>query len=242
MQRAQPLSETTAVLQSNLRDGERYMLVGTQVNIGRTVTGTNDIVLPPDDLTASRHHATLFREGETWHIEDHSRNGTRVNDRVLRNERLALRNGDRIRIGRAFDVTFHTIGETLWTRESAWDAQELAERANFLNESPPVTTGLWISPNAAVWRDGVRLPIWLSRTEYRLLKYLMQHAGNVCEYADIIKAVWNDKARNKDNVHELVYRVRQKIEPVPSQPRYLLIRSGIGLVLFPQGAPEEELA
>ncbi|MCS7088666.1 MAG: FHA domain-containing protein [Thermoflexales bacterium] len=235
-------SDTPAVLQSNLRESERYVLAETRVSIGRTVTGQNDIVLSPDDLTASRQHATLTLEGNTWVIEDHSRNGTRVNDRVLRHERLALHHGDRIRIGHTFDVTFYIVGETQWTRESDWNVDELANRASFLNEAPPVTTGLWLSPNAAVWRDGVRLPVWLSRTEYRLLKHLMQHAGNVCEYAEIIKAVWNDKARSKDNVHELVYRVRHKIEPIPSQPRYLLIRSGIGLVLFPQGAPEEELA
>jgi two-component system KDP operon response regulator KdpE len=66
----------------------------------------------------------------------------------------------------------------------------------------------------------------------------MQHAGDVCEYDSVITAVWGNM-RDKDSLHELIYRVRRKIEPNPSQPRYLVIRSGIGVVLFPQGIKAE---
>lgn len=233
------LADLAAVLQSNVRPDERYRLVAVKVDIGRSVVGPHDILLPPDDLTASRNHASLIYETDHWVLEDHSRNGTRLNQGVVRRNRVPLRHGDRIRIGQHFDVTFLLIGATTDSELSSDSPSD--QRSNgdlFLNERPPVSVGLWLSPNAAVWRDGKHLPVYLSRTEYRLLKYLMQHAGQVCEYDDVLRAVWS-RERRRDNLHELVYRVRQKIEPDPSNPRYLIIRSGIGLVLFPQGAPQE---
>jgi DNA-binding response OmpR family regulator len=84
---------------------------------------------------------------------------------------------------------------------------------------PPRQSGIWISPSAVIWRDGERLPVSLSRTEYRLLKYLSHHVGDVCEYDDVINAVWGGM-RDKDSLHELIYRVRRKIEPNPSMPRH----------------------
>ncbi len=77
-------------------------------------------------------------------------------------------------------------------------------------------------------------PSALSRTEYRLLKYLSHHVGDVCEYDEVINAVWGGM-RDKDSLHELIYRVRRKVEPNPSAPKYLIIRSGIGVVFFPNG-------
>ncbi|MDW8396035.1 MAG: FHA domain-containing protein [Anaerolineae bacterium] len=236
------LADLVAVLQSNVRADERYRLVAVKVDIGRSVIGPYDILLPPDDLTVSRNHASLIYEIDHWVLEDHSRNGTRLNQGVVRRNRVPLRNGDRIRIGQHFDVTFMLVGATT---DSELPADEVSPghingSELFLNEKPPLSIGLWISPNAAVWRDGKHLPIYLSRTEYRLLKHLLQYPGQVREYDDVMRAVWG-RERRRDNLHELVYRVRHKIEPDPSNPRYLIIRNGIGLVLFPQGAPEEAL-
>ena len=56
----------------------------------------------------------------------------------------------------------------------------------------------------------------------------------VCDYESTIHAVWG-VPRDKDSLHELIFRVRRKIEPDPAAPRYLIIRSGIGVVFFPQG-------
>jgi pSer/pThr/pTyr-binding forkhead associated (FHA) protein len=221
----------TALLQSNQRSGERYGLRTAVVRIGRGVLDPQDIQLPPDDVRASREHARLVFEEGSWFVEDLSRNGTIVNGQTLRRGRAKLASGDRIKIGESFDVTFRYLSDTTQTD----DAPETTPRYNTgTTESPATQVGLWISPSAAVWRDGERLPVFLSRTEYRLLKHLIQHAGDVCEYESVINAVWGE-TRDKDSLHELIYRVRRKIEPSPSQPRYLVIRSGIGVVLFPQG-------
>lgn len=224
----------TALLQSNTRPGERYGLCTPVVRIGRMVLNPNDIQLSPDDVHASREHAYLTFEDGAWFLEDRSRNGTMVNGRKLHKARVKLASGDRIRIGDTFDVMFRYLADTTQSEDSAEDG--LFMLAARQGESPATAVGLWISPSAAVWRDGERLPVFLSRTEYRLLKYLMQRAGDVCEYETVTIAVWGSP-RDRDSLHELIYRVRRKIEPNPSQPRYLVIRNGIGVVFFPQGAP-----
>jgi len=64
--------------------------------LGRGTTA--DVVLTDDG--ASRAHAAIAWNGQSWSIEDlGSRNGTKVNEDVLRGNR-ALRDGDRIRIGK----------------------------------------------------------------------------------------------------------------------------------------------
>jgi len=222
-----------AILQSNLRSGERYGLRHALVRIGRGVIEPQDIPLPPDDVHASREHARLIYEDSAWYLEDQSRNGTLVNGQLLRRNRTQLKTGDRIKIGDTFDVTFRYLGDTTQSDDSI-DTMPRGVFTSNPNEAPATQIGLWISPSAAVWRDGERLPVFLSRTEYRLLKHLLQHQGDVCEYESVIHAVWGE-TRDKDSLHELIYRVRRKIEPNPSAPRYLVIRSGIGVVLFPQG-------
>lgn len=230
-----PISQT-AILQSNLRSNERYQLRNAVVHIGRGVVEPQDILLPPDDVHASREHARLMFEDGFWYIEDLSRNGTQINGQTLRRSKAQLRGNERIRIGDTFDVIFRYIGATTQADDASQPLPAYVSPNP--NEQPGSQAGLWISPSAAVWRDGERLPVFLSRTEYRLLKHLMQHQGDVCEYDTVINAVWGEP-RDKDSLHELIYRVRRKIEPSPSQPRYLVIRSGIGVVLFPQGARVE---
>lgn len=231
----------TALLQSNTRSGERFGLRASGIRIGRGVLDVTDIQLSPDDVHASREHALLVFEDGNWYLQDQSRNGTLVNGQVVRKNRVRLNSGDRIKIGDSFDVTFRYLSDTTQSDDvpdlNASSASNALPRYNAnatAVESPATQVGLWISPSAAVWRDGERLSVFLSRTEYRLLKYLMQHQGDVCEYDNVINAVWGNM-RDKDSLHELIYRVRRKIEPNPSQPRYLVIRSGIGVVLFPQG-------
>lgn len=226
-----------ALMQSNLRSGEYYSLRKAVVHIGRSALGPDDIRLPAEDLQASREHARVAFDHDAWFLEDYSRNGTIVNGHLLHRARVQLQNGDRIRIGNSFDVMFYYLENTEPARAFDSVASDAAQPVPPA-ELPPTQVGLWISPSAAVWRDGVELPARLSRTEYRLVRYLMQRANSVCDYATVIQAVWGSR-RDRDSLHELIHRVRQKIEPDPSQPRYLVIRSGIGVVLFPQGKSAE---
>jgi hypothetical protein len=235
-----------ALLQSNLVQGDRIILRTPMIRIGRSVNAPTDIAIRADDVQSSREHATLSLENGQWYLEDTSRNGTVVSGKVISRQKVTVHGNDRIQIGTTFDYTFKLIVET--SHSSASDSaarsfsqtlipqsqQPVVQMAPPSDPSPPRQTGIWISPSAAIWRDGQRLAISLSRTEYRLLKYLSHHVGDVCEYDEVINAVWGGM-RDKDSLHELIYRVRRKVEPNPSAPKYLIIRSGIGVVFFPNG-------
>lgn len=82
------------------RAGETYPLRGRRVAIGRHPAA--DIFL--DDVTVSRNHAVVVREGDEWVIVDEgSLNGTFVNRR--RQDRAVLRDGDQIQVGK-YKLTF----------------------------------------------------------------------------------------------------------------------------------------
>ena len=213
---------------------QRILLKTSLIRIGRGVSGEDDIVIAPDDSQVSREHARLILELGRWLLEDCSRNGTKINGDTVHGQRVALRAGDRIEIGRSFDFIFKDLNVTDAAPLIDQPIPSLQPLSN-VHETPQSSNGIWISPSAAVWRDGICLPANLSRTEYRLLKLLSKRPGDICDYETTIHSVWGVQ-REKDSLHELIYRVRRKIEVDPSQPRYLIIRAGIGVVFFPLGS------
>lgn len=82
------------------RSGETYPLRGPRATIGRHP----DAAIFLDDVTVSRNHAHVVREGSEWVIVDEgSLNGTYVNRH--RGERVVLSDGDEIQIGK-YKLTF----------------------------------------------------------------------------------------------------------------------------------------
>ncbi len=69
----------------------------------------------------------------------------------------------------------------------------------------------------------------LTNLETRLLYILMNHHSWVMETDYLVDRVWGHSG-NGDSVllKNLIYRLRRKIEPDPSQPRYLLTETNIG--------------
>jgi two-component system KDP operon response regulator KdpE len=69
----------------------------------------------------------------------------------------------------------------------------------------------------------------LTPKEYDLLRVLVTQAGKVVTHQHLLREVWGPGA-----VHETPYlrvyvgQLRQKIEAVPTQPRYLLTEPGVG--------------
>jgi FHA domain/zinc-ribbon domain len=77
------------------RSGETFPLDADRIEIGRSPE--SDVFL--DDVTVSRSHATLVRDGPGYTIEDGgSLNGTYVNRRRV--ERAKLEDGDEVQIGK----------------------------------------------------------------------------------------------------------------------------------------------
>ncbi|MDE7321199.1 MAG: response regulator transcription factor [Lachnospiraceae bacterium] len=70
----------------------------------------------------------------------------------------------------------------------------------------------------------------LTRAEYRLLCLLVRNAGSVVTREVILDALWDNTGDFVDDNTLSVYirRLREKIEPDPSQPRYLTTVRGFG--------------
>ncbi len=78
-------------------------------------------------------------------------------------------------------------------------------------------------------------PIRLTPLESRLLETLMHNAGQVLTADTLITAVWGAEGGDRTMLKQLVYRLRAKIEPDPSQPTYLETIPGVGYALRPEG-------
>ena len=69
----------------------------------------------------------------------------------------------------------------------------------------------------------------LRPTEHRLLYHLVQNAGRTLPFEVILARVWGPEYREETHyVHLYVTYLRQKIEPDPSNPRYILSKRGVG--------------
>lgn len=78
-----------------------------------------------------------------------------------------------------------------------------------------------------VWVEG-RL-VKLRPTEYRLLYHLMQNAGWVMTFDQLLAKVWGYEYQDEPHYVRLyVNYLRQKLEKDPSQPRYILTERGVG--------------
>ena len=67
----------------------------------------------------------------------------------------------------------------------------------------------------------------LSPREYDILRTLVRHAGRVLTHQALLRKVWGGIA-DVQNLRVHVRQLRQKIEPDPEQPRYILTETGVG--------------
>jgi DNA-binding response OmpR family regulator len=78
-------------------------------------------------------------------------------------------------------------------------------------------------------------PVRLTPTEYRLLAYLYQHAGQMRTYDQILENVWGPECEGSvQYIHVYLHRLRHKLEAEPNQPCYLLTEAGVGCRFKPQ--------
>lgn len=80
--------------------------------------------------------------------------------------------------------------------------------------------------------------------EFRLLTFLAENRDTVYSAADIYRAVWGETpigAADQNTVSVHVHRLRRRIEPDPSKPRFLLSYRGLGYKLVKPAEAESEL-
>ena len=71
-----------------------------------------------------------------------------------------------------------------------------------------------------VMRDGE--PVSLTPREYDILKFLLQHPGEVFSPGELYRRVWNEEPYGAESTVAVHIRhLREKLEIVPAQPRYI---------------------
>jgi DNA-binding response OmpR family regulator len=69
----------------------------------------------------------------------------------------------------------------------------------------------------------------LTRTEWKLLGYMLQNHDRILEVSAILNHVWGKGYEDSTGyVHDYVARLRRKIEPNPKDPQYIISRHGVG--------------
>ena len=77
-------------------------------------------------------------------------------------------------------------------------------------------------------RDGQ--PVELSKTEQKLLRLLVENRGRTLTRAQLVDRIWTDGAAYVDEnaLSVTVKRLRDKLEEIPSKPRYIKTVYGLG--------------
>jgi DNA-binding response OmpR family regulator len=94
---------------------------------------------------------------------------------------------------------------------------------------------LTLDPATRTVQVGDQNPKRLTQLEFRLLYTLMMHRGQVLPAEVLVEHVWGYAGEGeRDLVRGLVSRLRAKVEPQSSQPRYVLTVPGVGYTFDPQ--------
>lgn len=75
-------------------------------------------------------------------------------------------------------------------------------------------------------------PLDLTEREFRLLVHLMDHADRVVEPPELVRVARDydpeDMQEARDIIKWYIHRLRQKVEPDPAEPRYVVNVRGVG--------------
>ncbi len=84
-------------------------------------------------------------------------------------------------------------------------------------------------------------PLELTSTEYHLFECLVCNADHLLTPRQILECVWGPEyVDSPQYVHVYIHRLRQKLEPDPRNPRYLLNTPGAGYLFRSRRTGEEQ--
>jgi pSer/pThr/pTyr-binding forkhead associated (FHA) protein len=184
--------------------------------------GANDIII--DHPLASRRHARLEHDENGYFVRDlDSTNGTFVNgDRIAGAHQL--RNQDRVWVADT-EIIFNDPEAT----QKGPLPVEILKRVRAVEEALRVD-----SRAKEVYVEGKLLNPPLTVKEFQLLELLYSHRGQVISKDEIAQNVWDYEVYDYNAIDALVYRLRQRIEHDPSNPRFLVTVRGFGYKLVTQ--------
>lgn len=193
-----------------------------ELAIGRE--NANDIII--DHPLASRRHARLEQDEHGFSVRDlDSTNGTYVNGERITGA-CALHNQDRVWVADT-EIVF-TDPEA--TQKGPLPA-EVLKRLRAAEEAEAIRLD---GRAKDVYIQGNLLVPPLTVKEFQLLDLLYTHKGQVISKDDIAKGVWDYEVYDYNAIDALVYRLRQRIETDPGNPRYLVTVRGFGYKLLTQ--------
>lgn len=92
--------------------------------------------------------------------------------------------------------------------------------------------------STTVFRDGEK--VTLSAREFQLLRYFIEHRGETLSREELLKNVWGYAAMpNTRTVDVHVAWLRQKLEPDPKRPQYIVTLPGLGYKFTGEQSDEE---
>ena len=201
------------IAQSGPLRGQRWVLSETDLSIGRD--SDCDIVVA--DSTVSRRHAIITKRDSDWLIEDMSKNGTYVNDKVVRGS-IKLNDGDFVSIATSVQIAF--VGSDATVPLDINDSQERRMELDVQSRR--------------VWCAGNELLPLLSRPQYRLLVLLYGNIGDVCTRDEVVEAVWPDvlgEGVTEQSIDALVHRLRVRLDVCDPEHQYVETVRGHGFRL-----------
>jgi len=195
-------------------EGERWTLDEEYTTIGRS--NDCDVVLP--DRQVSRQHAGIERDDGGYLLHDlGSKNGTFVNGEKVEGEPHRLHDGDEIQI--ALSVKLGFVG---------------ADATIPLELTGP-RRGLHVDrPAKRVFIGGQEVLPPLSPAQYRLLKTLLDHEGDVVSRDAVVEAVWSGEEAygvTEQAIDALVHRLRDRIAVLDPDHEYIVTVRGHGFRL-----------
>lgn len=189
-----------------------FLLDAPVTVIGRSA----DCDLTLESVYVSRRHARIeFSAGKHLVVDEKSKNGVFVNGKRIAKSQ-ALEPGDEVRIGDASMVYSPLRGE----EESTQLYADVV-----VAEGAPVR----VDPSTwEVWVQGRKLGVRLSLQEFALLSFLCARGGHICTRNELGDAVWGEGNWDLNMLHRLVHRMREKVEPESTHPRYIVNVPGVG--------------
>lgn len=173
-----------------------------------------DLVLEDKDRYVSRLHCTIDRVSGAWWLHDNdSKAGAAVNGNPV-DKRVKLSDGDVIQIV-DWELRFHDPHATRM-RPGKVRSREMPRRLEYRADSMRLSV------------DGSEVQEQLSPQEHRLLRRLFEKVGVVCTKRELRDLLWESGIADDSALAGLVRRLRQKIEPDPSHPVFLVTVPGFG--------------
>ncbi|MDP6822654.1 MAG: FHA domain-containing protein [Dehalococcoidia bacterium] len=227
------ISETAAlVIQAGLGGVEMIPLDGSRQILGRLPHA--DIEL--DNPFVSRRHAEIvYRETEFTIRDLGSRNGTFVDGAKIDAIPRPLQGGETVEFGRGQVVARFAAGSSTITLQKS-DGDGSPSKLTSTGAATITPRGVDVNHlTRDVLVDGVPVIPPLSGKDYLILELLSEHPGRAVSKDEIASRGWPESPAGTVTDQEIAQRlsrIRRRIEPDPSSPRYLESIRGFGYKLI----------